>query len=224
MTKDILTLKEWIKRIAINLIGLFILSFGATLGIICGLGASPFDVLQVGMTNYLPITIGQASQIIALIFLIYTWSKGVIPGIGTILNVIFVGGFIDLIFTFGIQTPETLLFKFVMLFLSIVFAGFGIVLSLKAKIGVGTRDSFMEYLVTVTNKNVNKIRSTIEICVFFLGMMLGGPIGIGSIITALTLGNMITFCAKILNYDFDINNHYTFNDIVNVHKNRAISE
>ncbi|MGL6107848.1 YczE/YyaS/YitT family protein [Romboutsia sp.] len=223
MTKTTLTMKEWLQRITINMIGLFVLSLGATLGIICGLGASPFDVLQVGMTNYLPITIGQASQIIALIFLIYTWSKGVIPGIGTILNVILVGGFIDLIFTFGIQTPETVLFKFVMLFLSIALAGFGIVLSLKARIGVGTRDSFMEYLVTATNKDVNKIRSIIEVCVFFLGMLLGGPIGIGSIITALTLGHMITFWAKVLNYDFDVNNHYTFNDIVNVYKGKVVS-
>lgn len=175
------------------------------------------------MTNYLPITIGQASQIIALVFLIYTWSKGVVPGIGTILNVIFVGGFIDLIFTFGIQTPETLLFKFIMLFLSIVLAAFGIVLSLKAKIGVGTRDSFMEYLVTITNKDVNKVRSTIEMCVFFLGMLLGGPIGIGSIITALTLGHMITYWAKVLNYDFDVNNHYTFSDIVSRYRDKIPS-
>lgn len=222
--KELLTLKEWTKRIIINLVGLFILSFGATLGIICGLGASPFDVLQVGMTNYLPITIGQASQIIALVFLIYTWSKGVTPGIGTIMNVIFVGGFIDLIFSFGIQTPKSLLFKFIMLALSIVFAGFGIVLSLKAKIGVGTRDSFMEYLVTATNQNVNKIRSIIEICVFFLGMMLGGPVGVGSIITALTLGHIITYCAKLLKYDFDVNNHYTFSDIIKTNKNKIISE
>ncbi|MGL5328926.1 MAG: YczE/YyaS/YitT family protein, partial [Peptostreptococcaceae bacterium] len=215
MTKQALTMKDWILKISTNLLGLFLLSFGATLGIICGLGASPFDVLQVGMTHYLPITIGQASQIIALVFLVYTWFKGVIPGVGTILNAICVGGFIDLIFTFNIKTPENLLFKFIMLFLSIVIASFGIVLSLKAKIGVGTRDSFMEYIVTVTGKNVNKVRSTIVVCVFILGMLLGGPIGIGSIITALTIGPVITYWAKTLNYDFNINNHYTFNDMTN---------
>lgn len=224
MTNKTLTIKDWIFKLSLNLLGLFLLSFGATLGIICGLGASPFDVLQVGMTNYLPITIGQSSQIIALVFLAYTWAKGVIPGVGTILNALCVGGFIDLIFTFGIQIPENIVFKFIMLFLSITLAALGIVLSLKAKIGVGTRDSFMEYLVTITGKNVNKVRSTIELLVFVLGMVLGGPIGIGSIITALIVGHCITFFAKTLNYDFDINNHYTFSDTLNNYKYKKYSK
>lgn len=224
MNKERLTIAEWIIRSVMNLLGLFLLALGVVTGLQCGLGASPFDVLQVGMTKYLPITVGQASQILAVAFLIYTWSKGVIPGVGTILNAIFVGVFIDLIFTFGIQTPATLTMKIVMLVASTVLAGVGIVLSLKAKIGVGTRDAFMEYVVTRTQKSVGLVRATIEIIAFILGVVLvgmsglGTTYGIGTIFIALTLGHVITFAAKIMKYDFDVSNHYTFKDSINLYK------
>lgn len=220
MKKEKLSITKWIIKIVINIVGLFLLALGVVTGILCGLGASPFDVLQLGMSNLLPITVGQASQIVAILFLIYTWSRGVIPGLGTILNAIFVGGFIDLIFTFGIQTPDTLVMKVAMLVASILLAGFGIVISLKAKIGVGTRDAFMEYVVTKTNKSVGKIRATIEIIAFISGALLGGDYGVGTIIVAVTLGHVITFAAKLLNYDFDISNHYTFKDSINLYKSK----
>ncbi|MGL5330808.1 MAG: YczE/YyaS/YitT family protein [Peptostreptococcaceae bacterium] len=224
MNKKRLTMMDWIIKSGMNMLGLFLLAIGVVLGLQCGLGASPFDVLQVGMTKYLPITIGQASIIIALIFLVYTWSNGVIPGLGTILNAIFVGVFIDLVFTFGIQVPNDIFMKVIMLVSSTVLAGIGIVLSLKAKIGVGTRDAFMEYMVTKTQKPVGKVRSTIEIIAFILGVILvgaeglGSTYGIGTIFIALTIGHVITFTANVLKYDFDISNHYTFKDSIDAYK------
>lgn len=224
MKKERLTITQWIIRSLMNLLGLFLLALGVVTGLQCGLGASPFDVLQVGMTKYLPITVGQASQIIAVAFLVYTWAKGVIPGFGTILNAIFVGVFIDLVFTFGIQTPAILPMKVVMLLASTVLAGIGIVLSLKAKIGVGTRDAFMEYIVTRTQKSVGTVRATIEILAFIVGALLvgkdglGTTYGIGTIFIALTLGHVITFTANVLKYDFDVSNHYTFKDSLDTYK------
>jgi uncharacterized protein len=228
MNKERLTIAEWIIKSGVNMLGLFLLALGIVIGLQCGLGASPFDVLQVGMAKYLPITVGQASQIIASIFLIYTWYKGVIPGVGTILNTIFVGVFIDLIFTFGIEVPTTLYMKVAMLIMSTVLSGVGIVLSLKAKIGVGARDAFMEYMVTKTQKPVERVRAVIEIIAFILGAVLVGreglgvTYGIGTIFIALTLGHMITFTAKVLKYDFDVSNHYTFKDSVNIYKANII--
>lgn len=224
MNKERLTIMEWIIRSGMNMLGLFLLALGVVLGLQCGLGASPFDVLQVGMTKYLPITIGQASIIIAIVFLVYTWSNGVIPGLGTILNAIFVGVFIDFVFTLGIQVPASLIMKIAMLLASTVLAGVGIVVSLKAKIGVGTRDAFMEYMVTKTQKPVGKVRATIEIIAFIVGALLvgmeglGTTYGIGTIFIALTLGHVITFTANVLKYDFDVSNHYTFKDSIDIYK------
>ena len=112
----------------------------------------------------------------------------------------------------------------VMLLASTVLAGVGIVVSLKAKIGVGTRDAFMEYIVTRTQKSVGTIRATIEILAFAAGALLvgveglGTTYGIGTIFIALTLGHVITFTANVLKYDFDVSNHYTFKDSLDRYK------
>lgn len=68
MNKGRLTISEWIIKSGVNMLGLFLLALGIVIGLQCGLGAIPFDVLQVGMAKYLTITVGQASQIVASIF------------------------------------------------------------------------------------------------------------------------------------------------------------
>lgn len=214
MIKEKLNLYQWVSRIVINILGLFLCGLGIVLAVQCGVGASPWDVLQVGMTNYIPITLGQASQIIAFILLIFTWYKGVIPGVGTILNAYFIGFFIDVVFKFGINTPETLFMQLIMLFSSIIIFGFGIVISLKTRIGVGSRDALMEYLITRTKVSVIYIRAALEIFALIGGLILKGPFGFGTVIAALSLGYAIKFAAKVLRYDFDTKNHYTFKDIL----------
>lgn len=221
MEKQKLNFSEWGYKILLNIFGLFLCGFGIVLTVQCGLGASPWDVLQVGMTNYIPITLGQASQIVAFILLIFTWYKGVVPGVGTVLNAYFIGFFIDLVFKFGIETPEALSMQIIMLVSSIIIFAFGIVISLKAKIGVGTRDALMEYLITSTNVSVIYIRAALEIFALIIGILLKGPFGIGTIVVALTLGYVIKFAAKVLKYDFDVSNHYTFKDML-VNSKRTI--
>ncbi|KMT21086.1 YczE/YyaS/YitT family protein [Clostridium cylindrosporum] len=228
MKKTKLTTVQWLYKIALNIFGLFLCGFGIVLTVQCGLGASPWDVFQIGMTKYLPITLGQASQIIALILLAFTWYKGVIPGVGTILNAIFIGYFIDLSFKFGIKTPETILMQSVMLIVSIVIFAFGIVLSLKAMIGVGTRDALMEYLIGSMKVSVTYIRAGIELFALVGGILLNGnfgsPFGIGTVVVTITLGYVINFAAKVLKYDFDITNHYTFKDMISKNKNVVENE
>lgn len=212
MCKKRLTFVQWGYKIIMNILGLFMCGVAIVLAVQSGLGASPWDVLSLGITNYIPITLGQASQIVAFILLIFTWSKGVIPGVGTILNAYFIGFFIDLTFKFGIKTPDQLSIKILMLLGSLIIFALGIVLSLRAKIGVGTRDALMEYLITSTKKPVNLIRACLEIGALAIGILLKGPFGIGTIVLALTLGYFIKFAAKILNYDFDAFAHYTLKD------------
>lgn len=207
-----LSFKNWIFKIVLNLLGLFLCSFGIVLLIESSLGASPWDVFQVGMTNYVDITIGQASQIIAFIIVIINLFFKVIPGVGTILNAFFVGYFIDLIYKFNILKPESLLFKLLYFCVGMIFFGFGIVIALKAKIGVGSRDALMEVLVNLSKQSVVKIRSILEIIAGIFGIVLGGPFGIGTLVAAFSLGYIINFAAKILDYEFDAYNHYTLKD------------
>lgn len=226
--KGKLTLGQWLIKISMNLCGLFLCGFSIVLAIQSGLGASPWAVLQAGTTNYLPITVGQASQGISLILMLFTWYKGIIPGVGTILNTIFIGYFIDFTYKYiKISEPKSIIFSILMLIGSILIFAFGIVISLKAKIGVGSRDQLMEYLIGSTKKSVVEIRSIIEGVALALGIVVGGPYGIGSVVTVVTLGYAIGFAAKILNYNFDAYAHITLADMfdkISVNKSIEIME
>ncbi|AFS77480.1 hypothetical protein Curi_c04050 [Gottschalkia acidurici 9a] len=211
---------QWIIKIVMNIFGLFLCGLAIVLAVKCGLGANPWDALQVGMTNYLPITLGQASQIIAFVILVFNLTRKVIPGVGTVLNAYFIGFFIDVSMKFGIETPSAIPLQALMLLASLVLFGFGIIIALKARIGVGSRDGLMEYLINATKVSVQYIRAALEIFAVIGAIFLKGPMGIGTIIAALTLGYFIQLAAKVLNYDFDVEKHYTFKDMIDDRKRR----
>ncbi|WP_252214283.1 membrane protein [Clostridium sp. VAP41] len=214
--KEKLVLKQWLVKVPLDILGLFLCASGIVLAIQSNLGPSPWDVLQVGLSIQLPISIGQASQLVSIVMLLFTWYKGIIPGIGTLAEAFFIGFFIDLIYKYiPICTPEETLFRIIMLVAGISMLAFGIVTSLKAGLGVGSRDQLMEYLIGKTGRPVEKVRPIMELTALVIGALLKGPIGIGSIFVATFIGYLIRFSAKILNYNFDAYNHYTLLDMWN---------
>lgn len=219
-------LKQWLIKIPLDFLGLFLSSLGIVLAIQSNLGPGPWDVLQLGLSIQLPISIGQASQLVSLVILAFTWYKGIIPGIGTLAETFFIGFFIDLIYKYiPIHTPEGIILKMVMLMIGVSILSLGIVTSLKAGLGVGSRDQLMEYLIGETGKPVEKIRPIMETIALIIGILLKGPIGIGSIFVAAFIGYLIRFSAKILNYNFDAYSHYTVLDMwnnSNFNKNKEI--
>ena len=214
--KTKLGLKQWLVKIPLDILGLFLSAAGIVLAIQSKLGPSPWDVLQVGLSIQLPISIGQASQLVSLIILAFTTYKGIIPGFGTIAEAFFIGFFIDLIYKYiPIYTPDGMMLRILMLVIGVVMLAFGIVTSLKAGLGVGSRDQLMEYLIGATGKTVEKVRPIMELIALIVGALLKGPIGIGSIFVAAFIGYLIRFSAKMLNYNFDAYCHYTLLDMWN---------
>lgn len=127
---------------------------------------------------------------------------GVIPGIGSIFNMIFIGGFVDLINKMGIiKTPESMLSKMLMLIAAIIIMGIATYFYLQVELGAGPRDGLMEGVVRKLNKPVWIIRGSIEISVLIIGFFLGGPVGIGTILLAAAIGPSVQFAFKIGKYD-----------------------
>ncbi|GAA0077370.1 membrane protein [Clostridium sp. CTA-5] len=219
-------LKQWLVKMSVDILGLFLCAAGIVLAIQSNLGPSPWDVLQVGLSIQLPISIGQASQLVSITILAFTWYKGIIPGVGTLAEAFFIGFFIDLIYKYiPINTPEEILFRILMLIIGVAMLAFGIVTALKAGLGVGSRDQLMEYLIGKTGKSVEKVRPVMELTALVIGAVLKGPIGIGSIFVATFIGYLIRFSAKILHYNFDAYSHYTLLDMwdnSNFSKNKNI--
>ena len=129
-------------------------------------------------------------------------------GIGTILNTIFIGIFIDLITMMNIiSLVDNLFIGIVMLVIGMVFMGLGTCIYLSCELGCGPRDGLMTALTRITKKPVKVIRTTIEVCALICGWLLGGYVGIGTIITAIGLGYIIQMWCKILKLDIAVLNH-----------------
>ncbi|MCJ7573332.1 membrane protein, partial [Candidatus Bathyarchaeota archaeon] len=99
-------LRDFLGRLPSLLVGLFLFAVGVVANLNSGLGMSPWGVLNVGVSNITPLTLGQASQVIGLVVIAIGWALGFAPGFGTLMNMYFIGLFIDLIIAWElIPTP-----------------------------------------------------------------------------------------------------------------------
>lgn len=171
------------------------MSLGIVLVIRADLGSSPWDVLHIGLYKQLGLTVGSWS-IIAGIFVLTASSllNKKIPQAGALLNMLLVGIFIDMyLFIPWLVTPSTLLGQLLMMVIGIIIAGYGTSFYIAANCGAGPRDSLMLALMKKTNIKVQWIRLFMEVTVLSIGWLLGGPVGVGTIMFSLTIGHVTGF-------------------------------
>ncbi len=178
--------------------GLFLFALGIVMTVNSNLGTAPWDVLHLGLTNYFPLTMGQASQLTGSMVIVIGWLLGVKPGWGSLANMYFIGLFIDMLLAAGwIPVPHAWAVRLSMLLAGVWLIGWASYFYLSAAFGAGPRDSFMVGAVQKTGWPVWKIRTVIETSVAALGYFLGGPVGIGTVIMAFTLGPSIQWAFSL---------------------------
>lgn len=182
-------------RFVIYFIGLLVMSLGIVFLIKSNLGATPWDVLHVGLFNHLGVTIGSWSIIVGLVVLIVAAliSKE-FPHIGAFLNMLTVGIFIDLYMMLPfMNTPDSFAGKLIMFLSGILLNAFGMGIYISANLGAGPRDSLMLALTGKTGWKVRNVRASIEVVVLFIGWKLGGPANWGTIFIGVTIGPLAGF-------------------------------
>jgi uncharacterized membrane protein YczE len=188
-----------IRRIVFLFWGLLLFGLGIVLTIKSNLGTAPWDALHLGLVHYIPLTLGQVSQLTGILVIIISFCLGIKPGWGTIANMYFIGIFIDFFMSSQwIPIPTHWSFQIGLLLAGILIIGWGSFFYLSAALGAGPRDSFMVGAIEKTGWPVWKVRTVIESSVAILGYFLGGPIGIGTVIIALTLGPSIQWAFAIM--------------------------
>lgn len=157
------------------------------------LGSAPWDVLHIGLTLQLGLTVGSWSIIMGFLiigvtsFLTKEW-----PQLGAFINMVLVGVFID-IFLWLLPAPEGFALKLAMLLLGIIIIGYGIGLYIAPKLGAGPRDSLMLALTLRTGWKVQWVRSSMEVIVLTAGWLLGGPVFIGTLLFCFGIGSVVGF-------------------------------
>lgn len=183
-------------------LGLFLFALGVVMNLNSNLGMSPWGVFQVGLSQSTTLTLGQISQIVGFGVLVIGWLMGFPPGFATFMNMYFIGLFIDKIIQFTlIPKPTALISQFLLLLGGIILIGAGSYFYLNPKLGAGPRDGLMMGLVHRTDLPVSVVRGGIEVTVLVFGYFLGGPVGVGTLVTALTIGYSVQLAFKLGGYD-----------------------
>lgn len=156
------------------------------------LGLSPWEVLHDGLAKISGIQIGTISIFIGIFVLLLWIPLREKPGIGTVLNILLVGTVTNL--TLLILPPASqLALQIFWLTAGLFTIGLGSALYLGSQLGAGPRDGLMMAFYRRTGWSIRLVRTTLEISVLFIGWLLGGTIGIGTLAFALGIGPIIQF-------------------------------
>ncbi|HHU62884.1 MAG TPA: membrane protein [Clostridiales bacterium] len=193
---------DLVKRFLLLFLGLFLYSIGILLTIHANLGASPWDVFHLGLSSMTGLTIGKVSQIVGVVLIVVNYFLKERIGWGTIFNMYFIGLFIDIIQDHGlIVSANSLPAKIIMLLLGIITMGWATFFYMNSALGIGPRDGLMIGLSKRFSARVWKVRTVIEVCVVAIGFLFGGPVGIGTVVSAFLIGPSIQLAYTVVGKD-----------------------
>lgn len=182
--------------------GFLFCALGVTLMLTAGIGMNPWGTFTSGLVNVTGLSFGRLSQLIGFTIILGTLFMRIYPGIGTVLNMFFIGFFIDLIKSSGyITQPGSFPTQMIMCLTGLTVFSIGVYLYISCGLGAGPRDGLMLALIRITGKSVSIIKPAIEITVIVLGILLGGPIGIGTVLVALLGGKFLDVIFDAMKFD-----------------------
>ena len=182
--------KPKLKTLLYLCFGLVLFGFGEGLLIVSGIGASPWNVLHQGVAGNFNLSVGTVAFLLSFLVLLAWYFLDEKIGLGTIINFIIIAIMID-VTIYYFEKPSEFFFQLFMVIVGILIIGFGTSMYLIANLGAGPRDGLMTGLQKKTNIPIALVRGCIEIVVVLVGWFLGGIVGIGTFIYALSIGPSI---------------------------------
>jgi len=208
-------LKHLIFRLISLMTGLVFYAVGIVMTIKANVGYAPWDVFHVGLMNITSLSLGIISIIVGLMIVIIVTILKEKFGLGTVLNMVFIGIFIDIIFPRFPAAPNQFT-GYIMLIAGLFIISFGSYFYIRSAFGVGPRDNLMVVLARRTKLPAGLCRFTVELLVTVIGWFLGGMAGIGTIISAVGIGFCIQLVFKIFKFDVTAVKHETLRETFTV--------
>jgi len=151
------------------------------------LGLAPWDVLHSGFIRHVPITLGQAVILFSLLVLVAWIPLREVPGLGTVSNAVVVGLAADATLAV-LDAPEPLWARLGLMLAGIGLNGLATAMYIGAQLGRGPRDGLMTGLARVTGRSLRLVRTCLEVGVVVVGLLLGGALGVGTVLYAVLIG------------------------------------
>ncbi|WP_431240642.1 YczE/YyaS/YitT family protein [Mycolicibacterium aichiense] len=161
-----------------------------------GLGLDPWDVFHQGLTRHTPMTIGVASAVVGVVVLLAWIPLRNKPGIGTVANVVVIAVTVDAGLAV-LTAPESVPARIALMLGAVLLNAVSTVLYVGAGLGPGPRDGLMTGLVARTGVSVRVVRTAIEATVLAVGWLLGGSVGVGTVIYAFGIGPMVQLVLRL---------------------------
>lgn len=185
------------KRVLILFFGLAIFGLGDGLIIQSGLGNAPWSVLAQGISLKSGLSIGTSTLIIGALVLSLWIPLRERPGFGTLSNIVIISLFIE-IGTNVFPKQESIYSGLVFTIVGIAMVGIGSSLYITCGLGPGPRDGAMTGLHQRTGVRVGRVRLGLEVVVSIAGALLGGTLGLGTLLFALLIGQSVAISFGLL--------------------------
>jgi uncharacterized membrane protein YczE len=184
-------------RTAVLFFGLFIFGLGDSLLIQSEIGNAPWSVLAQGVSNRLDITMGWSTFAISTLVLLLWIPLREKPGFGTLSNIAIIASAIQV----GVSifpTQDSYLIGVLYCLLGIGMVGVGSALYITCGLGPGPRDGLMTALHKRTGVRIGRVRLAIEGSVLVIGWLLGGTVGLGTLLFATLIGQSIAIALGVV--------------------------
>ena len=155
---------------------------GEGLLLLSDLGSAPWTILSQGLALQMGVSVGWTSFIISLVVMLFWLPLRLRPGIGTLLNVAVIAFFLGLTVKM-IPAPTALFTRWLYALVGILFLGIGTAFYLTCHQGAGPRDGLMVGLCQRFHWKIGIVRTSIEVLVCLLGFLLGGTLGLGTLLS-----------------------------------------
>jgi uncharacterized membrane protein YczE len=154
------------------------------------LGLDPWDVFHFGVARMLPVSFGTVVILVGLVVLLAWIPLRQMPGVGTVANAVVIGLATDWGLSW-IERPDDLMTRGVLMVGGVVLNGLAGALYIGAQLGPGPRDGLMTGLARRTGWSLRLVRTGIEVTVLAVGFLLGGIVGVGTVLYALAIGPLL---------------------------------
>lgn len=183
----------------ILIVGLWLFGTGEAMLVDAALGNAPWTVFAQGIAVRTGIAIGLATFVTSVVVLLMWIPLREKPGLGTIANAIVIA--LALQVMIGVlPTPESLGWRLAQVVAGIILVGIGSGLYLTTNLGPGPRDGLMTGIHERTGIAVTPVRLSIEVIVLAVGWILGGTVGVGTVLFAVLIGPSVGYGLKLVGW------------------------
>ncbi len=191
-----------VHRVTQLLVGLVLFGVSMALLLRAELGLEPWGVLQYGLIQHVPMSYGLMSIVVSFVVLLLWIPLRQWPGLGTVLNAVVIGVAIDATLAV-VPEIDGIGWRVAVMLAAILGNGIAGALYIGSQLGPGPRDGLMTGLSRRTGRSIRLVRTALEVTVVLLGWLLGGIVGIGTVLYALLIGPVVQLFLPMLTVRLD---------------------